>query len=486
MGATARIEPSASSGSRSGIGTVSIAASAAAGVVILNQIIVNVAFVALGRHLHAPVTTVQWVATGYVLGLMAAVGLTSWAAGRFGYRRLLIATLTGLLIATALCTAAWSIGSLILFRVLAGLSGGMILPLAQALVVRAAGGLRLGTAMSILNAPVLAAPVLGPVLGGALVALFGWRGVFAISIPLVLLALALAFRGIPRDRPEGGIKLDCVGLALLSTGLGIAILGFSSFSADGTYATGIAAVGSGAVLVAGFVVNANRLGGRALLNVSLFRHRSLALPALISAGFGFMLFSAAAVVPLYFETARGASTVTAGLFVAAQGIGSVLGVLSSGRLVDRVGPWIVAVASITLALAGTLPFVLLTPDTPATLLVAALVVRGAGLSGLMNAAYAVAYGELHSGAVPSATAGLNIISRVSAAASVAVAVAIVQTGLPGGIATTTGLIGAAGPHASASAFSALFVVLTVIGVATAVPVLALPGPRRLRLHPRSV
>lgn len=484
MTATSGFAASAVPPVRAGFGAVSIAASAAAGVVILNQIIVNVAFVALGRHLHAPVTTIQWVATGYVLGLMTAVGLTSWAAARFGYRRLLLATLTGLLVASALCTAAWSVGSLILFRVLAGLFAGVILPLAQAIVVRAADGLRLGTAMSILNAPVLAGPVLAPVLGGALVAVVGWRGVFAVSIPLVLLALLLASRGIPKDRPEGGVTLDYIGLALLSTGLGIAILGFASLAGSGGGAAGIAAVCGGAVLVAGFVVNANRLGPDALLNVSLFRRRSLAAPALIAAGFSFMLFGAAAVVPLYFETAGGASAVTAGLLVAAQGIGSLLGVLASGRLVDRHGSWIVAVVSITLALAGTLPFVLLTPDTPNTLLVAALVVRGAGLSGLMNAAYAVAYGELHSRAVPSATAGLNIISRVSAAASIAIAVVMLQAGLPHGVATM-GSIAAADPHAVARACSAFFVVLAVIGVATAVPALALPGRRTARVPVRS-
>jgi EmrB/QacA subfamily drug resistance transporter len=459
------------------IGLASVAASLASGVVTLNLIIVNVAFSAMSRDLGASLTTIQWVSTAYVLGLMTTVPLTAWASATFGLKRLLLAALFVFMVASALCGAAWSVDSLICFRVLAGLAGGIVPPLVHAIVVRASGGMRLATAMSVLNGPVLAVPVFGPTLGGVLVVGLGWRWVFFISVPLTAVALALGARVLPDDEPEEAGRLDVGGLVFLSLSLVLLVYGLSQFGHGSSGVRGAVGVGCGLVLASLFALNARRLGPRGLLDLTLFGRRSFLAPAIIAALFSFMLFGSAAILPLYFESARGESPVVAGLLVALQGLGSAVGMFACGPLTDRYGARIVAAIASGFILLGTLPWLWLAPHTGYAILLLGLVVRGAGLSALMNAAYAVAYGTLEHTAVPGATAALNIVSRVSSAAGVAVAVVVVQSRAPDLIRLGAGVNGTALSQAVSAAFSETFLIFAALAIAVTLPALMLPRGR---------
>jgi EmrB/QacA subfamily drug resistance transporter len=473
MTATDRTLPSpATTTAAPRFGLVSFAASLSSGVVTLNLIIVNVAFPAMSRDLGTSLTTIQWVATAYVLGLMTTVPLTGWASATFGLKRLLLAALVVFLLASTLCGAAWSVDSLIVFRVVAGFAGGVVPPLAHSIVVRAAGGKRLATAMSVLNGPVLAVPVFGPTLGGLLVVGLDWRWVFFISVPLAAIALVVAARALPDDEPEPSRPLDVGSLALLSVGLVLLVYGLSQLGHGSTGTRGAAAVACGAALASLFALNSRRRGPRALLDLALFRRRAFLAPAVIAALFSFMLFGSAAILPLYFESARGETAVVAGLLVALQGIGSVIGMFASGPLTDHYGAKVVAPIAAGLVLLGTLPWLWLTPHTGYAILLIGLVVRGAGLSALMNSAYAVAYGTLERAAVPGATSVLNIVSRVSSAAGVAVAVVVVQSGAPDVI-----HLGAGAGNAVSAAFSEAFLLLAAVALAAVVPALMLPRSR---------
>src|ERR1700760_2073501 len=111
---------------------------------ILDTTIVNVAIETLGRDLHSSLSGIQWVATGYLLALSTVIPLTGWAMERFGGRRMWMVSVTLFLIGSVLCGLAWSVGSLIAFRVLQGFGGGMILPIGQAILAQAAGPQRMG------------------------------------------------------------------------------------------------------------------------------------------------------------------------------------------------------------------------------------------------------------------------------------------------------------------------------------------------------
>src|ERR671930_1268353 len=132
---------------------------------ILDATIVNVAIPTLGRDFHTTISTIQWVMTGYLLAFASVIPLTGWASERFGAKRVWIGTLLLFMAGSALAGAAWSIESLIAFRILQGLGGGMILPVGQTILAQAAGPQRFGRVMSVVGVPMLLAPVFGPVIG---------------------------------------------------------------------------------------------------------------------------------------------------------------------------------------------------------------------------------------------------------------------------------------------------------------------------------
>ena len=171
---------------------------------ILDTTIVNVALETLGRDLHSTLAQIQWVITGYMLSLAAVIPLTGWAARRFGAKRVYIALARPLHGGSALCGLASSTTQLILFRVLQGVGGGMILPVGQMMMADAAGPKRMGRVMGIIAIPAMLAPILGPTLGGLIVDNASWRWIFFVNVPIGVIALVAALRILPRVRARAG------------------------------------------------------------------------------------------------------------------------------------------------------------------------------------------------------------------------------------------------------------------------------------------
>src|SRR5436190_5045539 len=218
-----------------------------AGVVILGTImtvldltVVNVAIPTLARDLGASIPAIQWVMTGYMLAFATVIPLTGWAAERFGARRAWIFALLLFLAGSVLAGTAWSIGSLIVFRVLQGLGAGMILPIGQTILAQAAGPQRMGRVRSVIGVPMLLAPVFGPLLGGAIIGVASWRWIFFINLPVGLAAVVAALRLLPAGAgsgsgARGGLRLDVQGLLLLSPGIAGFLYGMSEAGGHGGF-----------------------------------------------------------------------------------------------------------------------------------------------------------------------------------------------------------------------------------------------------------
>src|SRR3954451_11995127 len=170
---------------------------------ILDTTIVNVALESLRVDLHAPLSTIQWVSTGYLLALATVIPLTGWAAERFGSKRVWMTAVAAFTVTSGLAGLAWSPGSLIAIRVLQGLAGGMIMPVGMITLAQAAGPERMGRVMSVVGVPMLLGPVLGPVIGGVLVEHLSWRWIFYVNLPVGIIGLVLAARLLPQERAVG-------------------------------------------------------------------------------------------------------------------------------------------------------------------------------------------------------------------------------------------------------------------------------------------
>src|SRR5919107_5892644 len=183
---------------------------------VLDTTIVNVALDTLAKDLHTSLDGIQWVVTGYMLALAAVIPVTGWAANRFAPRRLYLISLVLFTAGSALCGLSWSSGSLIAARVLQGLGGGMLMPIGQMILVKAAGPRNMAKIMSAIGVPIILAPVFGPTLGGLLVEHAGWQWIFFVNLPVGVAAVIAALRLLPREAgsPETAGRLDVTGLAL--------------------------------------------------------------------------------------------------------------------------------------------------------------------------------------------------------------------------------------------------------------------------------
>ncbi|WP_051752295.1 DHA2 family efflux MFS transporter permease subunit [Streptosporangium amethystogenes] len=395
---------------------------------VLDATIVNVAMNVLGRELGTSLSTVQWVITGYTLALSMTIPVTGWAVERFGAKATWITSLALFLTGSALCGMAWSAGSLIAFRVLQGIGGGLLIPVAQVMLARAAGPERMGRVMALVSVPAMLAPVLGPVVGGLILDRLPWQWMFLINVPFCAVALVLAVRLLPRDgehRPES--RLDAFGLALLSPGLAALIYGLSQVG-EGTGGTqALAGLLGGALLVAAFTVRSLRAPGRALFDVRLFGDRAFAASVATLFLYSVSVFGLMLLIPLYSQAFSGASALEAGLLVAPMGVGAIVTMPIAGRLTDRIGPLFPGGTGILLVLAGVFACTQVDVTAGTAPLAAAILLVGLGHGLTTPSIMAAAYRTLPGTSIPGATTASQISVRVGTALGAALIAVVLQS-----------------------------------------------------------
>ncbi|HEY1321725.1 MAG TPA: DHA2 family efflux MFS transporter permease subunit [Streptosporangiaceae bacterium] len=451
---------------------------------VLDLTVVNVAIPTLGSDLGTSISSIQWVLTGYMLAFATVIPVTGWAAERFGAKRVWLTALLLFLAGSVLAGAAWSIGSMIVFRVVQGLGAGMILPVGQTILAQAAGPQRMGRVMSIIGVPMLLAPVFGPVLGGAIVGAASWRWIFFINLPVGAAAVLAAQRLLPDSRPRPGQRLDVRGLLLLCPGIGVFLYGMSvagdrvGFGNPRT----VAAVLAGLGLIVLFFWHAARRGKSALIDISLFGRRGFASAAAVNLLLGVALFGSLILIPLYYQLVRGNGPFQIGLLLGPQGIGAALALPFAGKLTDKIGARTVASAGIVIALLGTLAYTQVRAGTPDLYLAAALLVIGIGIGATIVPSMAAGFQVLSRAETPRGTSALNAIQRIAGAIGTALFAIVLQSAItanlphhPGGSHALTALPSrAAAASALASAFDTTFWVAVALIAAALIPALLLP------------
>ncbi|MEV5719925.1 DHA2 family efflux MFS transporter permease subunit [Amycolatopsis mediterranei] len=384
---------------------------------ILDATIVTVGIGSIAHDLDSPLTTVQWVASAYLLAASAAIPLSGWLTDRFGGRAVWLAAVAIFTAGTLLCGFAWSAPALIAFRVLHGLGGGLMQPVGQAVFAQAAGP-ALGRMIGVITLPATVAPALGPMLGGALVAGLGWRWMFFGIVPLGVATFLCARRLLPAPAP-GGVPaaLDVRGLVLLSPGLGAFVYGL----AEGVVVAWVA----GAALLLAYGVHASRAASP-VLELALFRNKGFAVPSVSTFLLGASLYSSMLLLPLYYEQVEHASALRAGLLLAPQALGSAAVMLASGRLLARFGPRRTMLAGIALSLLGTIAFTQLGSAPGGALLTLSLLIRGAGLGAATAPGITTLYGSLERSRIPRAASAFNVVNRIGGSLGTALLAAILH------------------------------------------------------------
>jgi EmrB/QacA subfamily drug resistance transporter len=454
---------------------------------VLDLTIVNVAIPTLGSELGTSISTIQWVLTGYMLAFASVIPLSGWATERFGAKRVWVVSLLLFMTGSALAGVAWSIGSLIGFRVLQGLGAGLILPVGQTILAQAAGPQRMGRVMSLFGVPMLLVPVLGPVLGGLIVDQWSWRWIFFINLPVGAAAVLVAQRLLPEAKPQLGQRLDLRGLALLSPGIALFLYGLAEAGNQGGFANArtIVAALIGVTLVALFVWHASRRGKQALIEVSLFRRRGFAAAAGTNFLFPIALFGSLILLPLYYQLVRHQSPLQVGLLLAPQAVGAAFAMPLAGLLTDKIGARLVVSAGLVVALLGTLAFTQIAAHSSYLYLSAALLVVGFGIGSTIMPSMAAAFQTLSREETPRATSAINTIQRIAGAIGTALLAIVLQRVIAADVPDFRG--GTQGVAALsrqsqalplvADAFATTFWIAVGLIALALVPALLLPGAR---------
>ncbi len=399
---------------------------------VLDTTIVNVALATLGHDLHSTISQIQWVVTGYMLALAAVIPLSGWAAERFGPRRMYITSLVLFTAGSMLCGISTSATELILFRVIQGVGGGMLMPLGMMMMAGAAGPSRMGRVMSIVSMPMMLAPILGPTIGGLIIDNASWRWIFYVNVPIGVIAVIAAMRFLPHPKAAGARPLDFRGLVLMALGLPLLTYGLAEVGSTGSFTSlkVILPILAGLGLTGAFILHALKVPNP-LLNLRLYKRPTFWTASSATFFLGAALFGGMILLPLYWQHIRHESVLDAGLLLAPQGLGMALVMPIAGRLADRFGGGPLAVVGVTVTTLATIPFALIGAHTSITWLSCALLVRGMGIGFSFMPVMTAAFAALDKSELPDATPQLNVVQRVGGSLGTAVLAVVLQRSLSG-------------------------------------------------------
>lgn len=303
---------------------------------ILDVSIVNVALPALGRDLQSD--AVEWIVLGYTLSLAVWIPASGWLGDRIGTKRVFTTALVLFVGASMLCGMAQTIEQLIAFRVLQGVGGGMLTPVGVAMLYRAFPPAERARASTVLIIPTVAAPALGPIIGGLLVTHVGWRWIFYINVPIGIATIALAVLYLREHREPSAKSFDLPGFITSGAGLALVVFALSEGPRAGwtsplVLGTAVAGVLAFSTMVWWELRIPNPMLDLRLLQERMFRNTNI-VGMFSQAGFLGLIF----LMPLYLQNLRGFDALESGLTTFPQAIGVMISSQISGRLYPTVGP----------------------------------------------------------------------------------------------------------------------------------------------------
>ena len=399
---------------------------------VLDQTVVNIAIPRLQNAFGADIHTVQWVVTAYLLTQGAMTPTASYLANNFGIKRSYIFSLIAFTLGSLLCGLSWSLPVLILFRVLQGLGGAILLPLSFTMIFREFPPEQRGLALGTLGVPTLLAPALGPILGGYLVTYVGWQVIFFINIPIGIVALILATLFLREARAEERSRFDLPGFITAAYGLAALLYAFSQSTTDGWGSAKVLGfLFSGALSLIAFIAielnKANR-GAQPLLDLRLFTNRSFAAGniGLILVIFG--LFGSFFLLPIYLQVLRGQNAYQAGLILLPQALAAMVSVVLGGRLVDRVGVRAVVIPGLLLLAFADWQLTFITLNSPFWWLQLLLVLLGLSLGLTGQPLVVAALADIREAKQVADASTITTVTRsVGASMGIAILATFVQT-----------------------------------------------------------
>jgi DHA2 family multidrug resistance protein len=368
----------------------------------------------------------QLIVSAYLMASAFSTPAAAFLSDRFGIKKVYLASQIGFLLGSVLCGLSWDTESLIGFRILQGLSGGLLNPLSMTFIYMNVPPEKRGTAMAMLGIPMMLAPAIGPTLGGYLVTYWDWRLVFYINVPIVLTAITMGLAWI-EDTPLISSTFDYKGFVF-------AAVGFSSVLYALSYAptwhwtdwriVTLLTVGAICIMM-WIIIELNEK--KPLLDLHMFKHRGYA----IGIGLTFIttigLYALVFLLPLFLQTLRGFSAFDSGLMILPQVIGAMIALPIAGQLYDRTGPRIPAVFGLLLLGMMSLYMQILDVTTPDNILRTILFFRGVGMGLSMMPIMTYALSSVPNKLTAQASSMLNVARTIFGSLGIAAFATLLDT-----------------------------------------------------------
>jgi EmrB/QacA subfamily drug resistance transporter len=432
---------------------------------ILDSTVVNVALPTLQTEFNSKsYNDISWVVTAYLLAQGAVIPVTGWITDRFGTKRVYLITLVLFTAASALCGLAWNLPALIIFRILQGVGGGMIMPIGMTIILRAVGPSQMGRVMGIFGVPMLLGPAVGPVLGGWLVQDFTWRLIFYVNLPVGIIALIAAYRYLRETPYSHRMKLDGIGL-LLGTPAVVALM----YGVDRSTELGwtsplvLSMLAIAVVLFAAFIVR-QRTAEEPLLHLELFRDSTFTWSVVLGFVLVTALFGVMLLLPLYLQQVHGYDALHSGLILIPQALTAAIFMPLGGLLTDRIGPRPVVSVGLILLIVGGVLLAQIHTDSPTMLIIVALALRGMAMGFAMMPGMSAGLARIPAHLTSRASSITNTAQRVGSSIGIAILVTVLSGQIGAGAAQA-----ACNPTPQVLASPALH---RVLGVPTTVPLAA--------------
>src|SRR6476659_9775534 len=306
---------------------------------VLDTSVANVALPHIAGNLSASSEEATWVLTSYLISNAIILPATSWIGKYIGRKRFLIICIVIFTVASALCGAAPNLAVLIIARILQGMGGGALQPIAQAVLLESFPAEKRGSAMALYGMGVVVAPIIGPTLGGWITDNYSWRWIFYINLPVGAVAafMANAFVEDPpylRNQKPG--RIDYIGFGLMALGLSALELTLDLGQQRDWFESPLIVftASMSALSIISFIIWELYID-EPIVQLRVFINRNFAVGCAMIASVGVVLYGSTALLPLFLQTLLGYPAIESGLAVSPRGVGSIISMMVVGRLIGK-------------------------------------------------------------------------------------------------------------------------------------------------------
>lgn len=320
---------------------------------VLDTSVANVALPHIAGNLSATTEEATWVLTSYLISNAIILPATSWISKYIGRKRFLITCIIIFTAASALCGAAPNLAVLIIARILQGMGGGALQPIAQSVLLESFPPEKRGAAMAVYGMGIVVAPIIGPTLGGWITDNYSWRWIFYINLPIGLIASFMANTFVeepPYLKGQKPGRIDYTGFGLMALGLGALELTLDLGQQRDWFESSLIVFTASvsALSLIGFVIW-ELLTPDPIVNLRVFLNRNFAVGCAMIATVGVVLYGSTALLPLFLQTLLGYPAVDSGMAVSPRGVGAVVSMMIVGRLISRVDSrWLITFGFVVL------------------------------------------------------------------------------------------------------------------------------------------